>query len=461
MILDILLIIGLLMVVGLYVFEVKKPKSPTSVVSQEEVDKFKTDIARMQAIIQEKETQLKVKDDKIAALEAAKSELERDKSAIETRLTEQEKNLKEKLQAFQNMHDELLKEFKAVSSETIKNQRDEVAKAQTDHLNTIISPFSAQLGNLKGELEKKLKEVNDTTIDSKAKLEEQLKNLGNASASLNKEAGELTKALRGDKKAQGNWAELKLKRIFELQSWAEGTEYSQQEYHKTEENGKQYTDYIIKLPDDRRIVIDCKNTLNSWNDYMNEEDEAKKTQYMKEFVKATKSHIDELDKAEYQKLAGGKLDFVFMFMPFEQAYLEALGADKTLFDYAFQHKVAITTPSMLIPMLRIVDTLWKLDKQNKGVERIVEYANKLYEKYDGVITAFMGIDTHLDKAKEAYNTAFGRLNKGSGNVLGWLEKIRKEGGIPTNKKIAISYDDEEIEESIEPMAIENSNSLTE
>jgi DNA recombination protein RmuC len=366
------------------------------------------------------------KDALIQQLQTEKLKLERNNASLE-----------EQLRIFATMEDRFLKEFKSISNEALNMQREEMTKAQTANLNNTISPFAVQLGNLKKELGEKLTEVNHITIDSKAQLQQQLETLGKTSASLQQEAVELTEALRGNKKLQGNWAEIQLEHMFELVEWQDGVQYVKQEHHLTEEHGRQYPDYVVNLTEERRIILDAKMTLNSYTDYIATTDEVEKKEYMAKFITATKKHIDELADKDYQKLVTGHLDFVFMFIPLEHAYLEALKADKTLFDYASRQKVAIVTPSILFPMLRTIDSVWKIEKQNKNVKSIIDWATKMYDKFGLALEAFGEVKKSLTRADKAYETAYSRLAGGNGNVLSFLNKIRDEGGLQTKKTIAI------------------------
>jgi DNA recombination protein RmuC len=431
-----------LVLVGLCVRALKFRASSDSGGFKQKFDELRIENAKMAALLQERNAQLRSSDERISRLEYEKGVLEKNKIALEVR----ENNLNEKIDEFQNIRSLLLEEFKETSQKVLQ----ETAKTHASRLNgEVIEPFSARLGDFKKALVDKMKEVNDATIDSKARLEQQLSDLKKASESLHNDSAELTKALRGNKKLQGNWAEIQIERMFEIAGWKEGVEYEKQKQYKTDENETQIPDYIVNLPGNKTMVIDAKTTLNSYADYIKEDDELKKKQHLKEFVNATKRHIDELSAKKYQKLFGDKLSYVFMFMPLEHAYLEALNEDNSLFDYAYERHIAIATPSLLFPMLRTVESLWNIEKQNKGVEKIVEYAKTLYAKCCGFVEDFQNIGKCLGKAKDSYDDAYKKLSTGKGNVIRLLEKIRTEGGIPVSKKIEIPYEgNEEDEEKI-------------
>ena len=386
---------------------------------------------KLEVRIDEKNGQLKKAELEITALRDENRRLDSQRTQAETTL----KN-------FNDMREVFLKEFKSISNETLTTQKSKVAEEIQD-----------KMGAIKKDLLDKMTEVDKNTVESKAALEQNLKNLMSHSNALQQEASNLTNALRGQKKLQGNWAQIQIKRIFEIAGWKKDEHYTEEEYFRDEEGGSR-TDFIVNLPDERRVVIDAKFTLISYADYVNESNEERKSEYMKGFAEATRGHIKDLAGKEYQKLVGGKLDFVFMFMPLEHAYLELLNHDKDIFQFAFDRKIAIVTPSLLFPAIRMIDSMWKLDKQNKGLGRVIDYAKKLYEKFSGVEEEFIKLGNSLETAQKSYNTTMSRLKTGqSGTFYGWLEKIRTEGGVPINpdKRLKLSDDRaEEHDETQEP-----------
>jgi len=181
--------------------------------------------------------------------------------------------------------------------------------------------------------------------------------------------------------------------------------------------------------------------LESYLKYINAEDEIEKKKYIKEFVAATKKHIDTLGDKEYQnKLKDSQLDYVFMFMPLEHSYLAALEEDPALYQYSFKNNVALATPSLLFPMMRTIDTILKIDKRDKNIEEVIEMINSLYDKYVGFTENFEDIGKKLAGVQKSYEVAQGQLASGKGNMSGWFEKIQKKSGIKSNKKIAIGFE---------------------
>ncbi|MDR3126664.1 MAG: DNA recombination protein RmuC [Rickettsiales bacterium] len=337
----------------------------------------------------------------------------------------------------------MLSDFKALAAQLLDEQRDKVVRTQAAGLGQVIEPFKAQLGELKAGLERGLGDMKTAAAAGKASLDVQLDNLMKAQGSLSKEAAALTDALRGRKKLQGNWAEIQIERLFEILGFEDGREYSRQE-HFSDGGAGRFTDYILNLPGGRRIIIDAKMSLNSYQDFVSAEDEAEKRRHLRSFVEATKRHVEGLSSKNYQDLVGGgRFDYVFMFMPLEHAYIEALREDEKLYDFAFRRNVAIVTPSLLLPMMRTIDSLWKIERQNKNVERVAELVKSLYEKYAGFTESFKGVGDALGRAQGSYDNALKQLSTGKGNMSGLFDRMRKLGGVQTSKTLAIDYDGDE------------------
>ncbi|MDR2685536.1 MAG: DNA recombination protein RmuC [Rickettsiales bacterium] len=328
------------------------------------------------------------------------------------------------------VHSKMFDQFKLISAELLEHQKKSVAETQQEKLCVVLDP-----------LQKQIKDVLEKTAENKISFAEQMKTMIAQSGALQKEAADLANALK-HKKQQGNWGEFQLERIFEILGFVEGREYSKEVFARGEDGSGVRPDYVLNLPNNRRVVIDSKLSLESYMKYANSEDESEKKKYIREFVAATKKHIDTLGDKEYQnKLKDSQLDYVFMFMPLEHSYLAALEEDPELYQYSFKNNVALATPSLLFPMMRTIDTMLKIDKRDKNIEIVVDMVNKLYEKYVGFTENFADVGKRLDGAQKAYDEALGQLSAGKGNISGWFEKIRDKSGIASNKKIAVEYEE--------------------
>jgi DNA recombination protein RmuC len=331
-----------------------------------------------------------------------------------------------------------LDRFKALSAEMLEAQKKSVAEEQSK----TIRPVAEQMEKLKDNFDRQIKEILKESTDSKRSFADHMKLMLEQSNALQKEAASLANALK-HKKSQGNWGEFQLEKIFEILGFKEGREYEKEVFARADDGSAVRPDYVLNLPGGRRVVIDSKLSLESYLKYANAENEADKKKYIKEFVAATKKQIDILGGKEYQnKLKDSQLDYVFMFMPLEHSYLAALEEEPELYQYGFKNNVALATPSLLFPMMRAVDTILKIDRRDKNIEEVVEMVNKLYEKYVGFTENFSDVGKKLAAAGESYGDALKQLSTGSGNMSGWMDKIKKKSGIASNKKIAIGFDGE-------------------
>ncbi|MDR1071297.1 MAG: DNA recombination protein RmuC [Rickettsiales bacterium] len=303
---------------------------------------------------------------------------------------------------------------------------------QVKKIDDLMRPFREQM-----------EKIEKSATENKASFEQQIKNLLSTSGTLQKEASDLTRALRGDKKILGNFGELQLKRILEIAGLAEGRDFTCQEC-VSDDGARFFTDFVIMLPDDRRIVVDSKFTLNSYADYVGEQDAEKKAERMRQFAAATKRHVDSLSSKEYQNKIKGenKLDFVVMFMPLEHAYLDLLQSEPKMYDYAFSRHVMMATPSLLLPLVRTIGNLWKIEKQNKNTEKVIGMLSGLYEKYAGFTKDFIGVEGKLEDAMKSYKSAETKLS-GRGGLSSRFNQLAELGGIRTTKELAIEGEADE------------------
>lgn len=354
--------------------------------------------------------------------------------------------LKQKLEQEQKQKDEYYKKinenieanFKNISNEVIRQQKQEFTEQQK----ITLQPFETQLKDFKNTME----QINKTNIENKTSLEKHIELLNTNSQNLQKEAQDLTNALKGDKKAQGNWGEIQLERLLEITNLQEGIDYTKQETHVSEDGVTHRPDFIIHLPDDRKVIIDSKVSLNNYIEYTKAMEQKDKELYLKKYMDDLKNHIKELGDKEYQKDLKAKypdlksLDYVFMFVPLERAYIDAIDCSKNsnnnIFEFANRNKVAIATPSSLMPILKIIEHIWSIEKQNKNTAKIAELGGKIYDKLVGFQDDMNKIDETLDKAHKYYNEAYKKLYDGKGNVYKMAEEL-KNYGVNTKKQLMV------------------------
>lgn len=345
---------------------------------------------------------------------------------------------KKEAETLANIREKMLNEFKVVSTELIEKQKESVVGTQK----TVLGPMQDEMKSLKEGFEKKISEILKTSTENKTSIDEQIKNMLAKSDSLQHEATNLANALK-NKKTQGCWGEMYLENILQMLGFVEGVDYVREEFSRVDEGKNIRPDFIVNLPNNKRIIIDSKVSMESYLKYENAEDDESREKYANEFVAATQSHIDELSSKEYQKkVKDSGLDYVFMFMPLESAYILAMRKKPELYASAQSQNVALITSSLLFPMLKTVEMLLKFDKQSKNVAEVIDMVNKLYEKYCGFIDSFNSVGNSIDSARKSYDTALKQLSEGKGNMSTWFDKIRDKSGITTNKKIAIEFKDE-------------------
>lgn len=352
----------------------------------------------------------------------------------------QKKYMEEKLAYLEKSKDEMSERFKNVSNEVIQNQQRRFNEEQKSVLNLMLEPFKQQIADFKTKVES----AHEDSLKNKSSFDAQLKNLLDLNQTLSKDAEDLSAALKGNKKIQGNWGEFQLERILEISGLQKGINYVTQETFRNDENQMLRPDVIIKLPNDRNVIVDSKVSLNDYVNYVNCDDEHMRQVYLQRHIQCVKKHIDELAGKDYQKLIkNNMLDYVVIFIPVESAYVEAVRADNSLYDYAYKKNIAITTPSSLLPILRTIENLWQIESQNRNVAEIANIGGSLYDKIVGFVEDMQHIDKSIDNARKNYDLAMKKLSTGKGNVLSLAGKL-KEKGAKVTKNLAIGYDDTEL-----------------
>ena len=338
------------------------------------------------------------------------------------------RNLEEKLQSHQGEMEQLQKkfttEFENIASRILKQNTTEFTATNTKSLGDILNPLKEKLASF----EKKVEETHREELRDKASLKQQVKDLMDMNQRLSAEAANLTNALKGDNRQQGNWGELVLERVLELSGLEKGREYLIQENITGEDGQAQRPDVIIRLPEGKHLIIDAKVSLVHYETYVNAKTEEVGAQALKSHLLSIRRHVESLGKKKYY--ASGDLvtpDFVLLFFPLEPAFNLAMKEDSSLFGNSWDNRILLVTPTTLLATLRTVANLWRQERQNRNVIKIAEEGGKLYDKFVGFLHDLNLIGKHLKNSQEAYDNALNKLHTGKGNLVGKVENLRKLG----------------------------------
>jgi DNA recombination protein RmuC len=336
------------------------------------------------------------------------------------------RNLEEKLEERKEEAQELQKKF----TDQFKNLANEIfeekSKKFTDQNKSNIFDLLKPLGEKIVEFEKRVEETHKDTISRNSALREQLENLQRLNVQMTKEAENLTRALKGDSQTQGAWGEFILESILEKSGLERDREYSIQESFTTSE-GRLRPDVIIRLPENRHVVIDSKVSLTAYNSFINAQTEEEKVIALKAHLISIRQHMKGLSEKNYQNISDQSLDFVIMFIPIEPAYILAIQSEKNLYEEALQRRIVFVSPTLLIPSLQLIKNVWKQEYQNRHVLDIANKAGDLYDKFVGFTEDLITLGRHMDSSKKMYEESMKKLSVGSGNLVRRTEELKKLG----------------------------------
>lgn len=382
------------------------------------------------AQIEELKTVLRSKDEEIRTLNEKNISSRENIAELETRLADERKQTEDKLKLIEESKEKLAMEFKNLANEIF----DDKSKKFTEHNKAGLESLLKPLGEKIKDFEKKVEDTHEKGVKESASLRELINNLQKANKRISEDAENLTNALKGQIKTQGNWGELVLEKVLEASGLNKGLEYNIQESFTAEDGTRLQPDVIINLPENRHIIIDSKVSLTAYERYCSSSDEEEKNRALKEHIASIKSHIKELGEKHYQDLNRLKtLDFIFMFTP-EPAYSLAIQLEADLFFEANKSKIVIVTPSTLLAALKLIAYLWQQEAQNKNAAEIAKQSGALYDKLVNFVEDLTNVGFRLEQAQKSYDGAINKLQAGRGNLITAAEKIKKLGA-RTNKQL--------------------------
>lgn len=331
---------------------------------------------------------------------------------------------KEQKQEVEQLQEKFTKEFENLANKILDEKSNKFTEQNKENLQNILSPLQDKIQLF----EKKVEDTHKESIDYHAALRQQILGLREMNLQMSKETINLTKALKGDSKMQGNWGELVLERVLEKSGLEKGREYEVQQAFTTADGNRVFPDVVINLPDGKKMIVDSKVSLTAYEKYINEEDEELKSNYLKEHVTSIKRHVEQLGNKNYQDLYQIESpDFVLLFIPIEPAFAMALNEDTSLYNKAFEKNIVIVTPATLLATLRTIDSMWTNQKQQENALEIARQAGALYDKFEGFVADLIKIGKKIDESKVEYAGAMNKLVEGKGNLISSVERLKKMG----------------------------------
>tara|TARA_R110002072_G_scaffold154_2_gene1040 strand:+ start:38515 stop:40086 length:1572 start_codon:yes stop_codon:yes gene_type:complete len=405
--------------------------------------------------IQEKRQQLDMLQSKHEEKIAQFNALNTVYTQLKTELDERQNSHQKQLSQFEEQKKALSEQFKLLASDILDTKTKALQDTNQHNLASVMNPFKESIESFKKEVQ----EIHHRETTQQGELRKELETLKELNQKITTEAHELSTALKGQKKLQGNWGELVLENVLDRSGLQLGKDYKR-EVSITTEEGRQRPDAIVYLPQNKHLIIDAKVSLNAYTRYINSEDEVVRKQALAEHVAVMGQRINELANRDYYKLPGlNSPEIVFMFVPIESAFVEALKADDTLFQKAIENNVLVATPTTLLTSLNIVRQLWRYEDQNKHTVALATKAETVFKKLNSFLVSFENVKKGLDKASEAYVKAEGQLVSGKGNLLKQVGEFKNLA--PAIKAELPSYFTEKAELEIDYIAVEQASAIME
>jgi len=381
-------------------------------------------VKQLSSFVDEYKKEIESKEKSIIELSSQLSERKSDLNHLNQRLIEQKEDVKK-------LQDQSRIEFKNLANEILENNSKKFTEDNRNKLDTLLKP----LGDKIKDFEKKVEETYDKESKLRFSLKEEIKRLEELNQQVSIDTVNLTKALKGESKTQGNWGEVVLENILEKSGLIKDQEYFVQSSFKNDDGNTVLPDIIVTYPGKRNVVIDSKVSLTAYERYVAAETEVERESAFKIHLASIKNHINELSSKNYQDIYQlNSLDFVMMFLPIEPAYLIAIQKDPELWHYAYKKRVLIISPTNLIAALKMIESLWRQEYQTKNVQEIARQSGELYDKFKGFVDDLLIIGKKIQETQTTYEASMNKLSSGKGNLVKRVENIKKLG-IKTSKEL--------------------------
>ncbi len=360
-----------------------------------------------------------------------KDHLVKEKEELLIELTKLDSDFKNLQQRYNQQKQELTQlqvkfsdAFQNLANQILEEKSEKFLEINNKNLKSILEPLQEKILLF----EKKVDDTHKASIDHNASLRAQIISLKDLNLKMSKEALDLTKALKGDNKLQGNWGELVLEKVLEKSGLEKDREFFVQKSFSSENGKRLVPDVVINLPENKKMIVDSKVSLVAYERFINEEDKTLQDNFLTEHIISIQKHVDQLSAKNYQDLYKvDSPDFVLMFVPIESAFAVALNKDNTLYNKAFERNIVIVTPTTLLATLRTIDSMWNNEKQQKNAIEIARQAGAMYDKFHNLMNDLANVGRDIDKAKGSYTAAMNKLFEGKGNLVNSVEKIKKLG----------------------------------
>ena len=372
-------------------------------------------------LLSEERTQLQAQ---LKLLQADYAEQGTRYAELEARTKAEQKSLDEKIELLQKNREQLSGDFENLANRIFDEKAQKFERTSKQTLEGTLSPLKQQLSDFRTKVE----EVYSNESKERHLLKEQITQLREDSLKIGEDANNLTRALKHDNKAQGNWGELTLIRALEMCGLREPEEYETQVAMKAEDGSRQIPDVVVHLPGGKDVIIDSKVSLLAYSRYFEAEDDNQRQLALNEHVSSIRAHIKGLSNKNYDSLVGvNTLDYVMLYIPIEGASALALQNDKDIWGDAYNKNIVLVSPTNLLAILRSVETIWRHERQNKNAEKIALEAGNLHDKFVSFIESLEDVGRHIEKAQSAYDTSFKRLSAGSGNLIRRVANLKALG----------------------------------